>query len=769
LRQMSRQEVVRRSPIPMIRLITAAILLLLSLTAFGRTEFHTEYDGQRLTGSEICFSRAGVSGLYFARFMGDGTAVRCLPADSILDLPPGEWNYFARNGRGFVSAHPYHIEVPPGPQRFWSARVRMVPAATVDISALLASTEPSAEVVLYFANDPFTQSPSALRRIPVDETEVLVPASTQVIPIAMKGWSPFAVGSPMKLDRGARVTAKPFPAHSAVGIVPMQFHLSEKTWESGEIPPYEVRIHGTKTSTIVPSLQPGGGVENERSLIFFQLPSGENAEVSIAGRLWQTAVVHLEGTGDVVTSAPLIGQPGAQLLVDWTVDAPGAAVLHRNPSCDTKGRPPAVRLLQCAGSAATCVPLRTIERADLPGTFTEGSLAPGSYEVEFEFAPLQTVKRPVELREFEEAVVRETLGGAVVTGVITRAGTAIGPSMVTVNGITTVTNEMDGSYAVPVDVALATIPMSIRACDASFFYVYVPAETVPAGSRHDILIPDNRLEVSVVDGATGKGLPAKVSYGAIEASDPDGELFNAFIVADAAGLAVAKDVNTTFPLRICANLRGYTQSCSRPVQAEKSGVTRVEVQMTPLAQSGRLVSDTRIAAGAVYWVSSMGVVRERATVRPEDGSFSYSYTPVPGDYIVVVSQSHPLFIERPRDFARLDIAVPTGRRSISVKVAESFPRSSSLPTIMIGSSLVPRSAFSEYAAWRGISDVRAGGNYTLPDLAPDGPVSVLLGPNAGQAPIDVPPGADIFALPQYSGLIDRRSVGPDGSAVFSGR
>src|SRR5258708_21591081 len=94
--------------LPMTRLSRAllgvAVTLLLALPALAyRREYATTVEGKRKEGSEVCFYR-GITGDPFSLFFTPGD-VACLPADAILDFPPGLIHVFARHKAGYASVH----------------------------------------------------------------------------------------------------------------------------------------------------------------------------------------------------------------------------------------------------------------------------------------------------------------------------------------------------------------------------------------------------------------------------------------------------------------------------------------------------------------------------------------------------------------------------------------------------------------------------------------------------------------------------------------
>ncbi|MEA2463970.1 MAG: hypothetical protein QOJ98_1717 [Acidobacteriota bacterium] len=179
-----------------------AAAVLLSLPAMARIEFLATVNGQRLAGSQVCFSSAGEESRYFSKFMGDGTDVLCLSADDVIDMPAGSWNYFAYHDSGYVSAHPGHITVTAVSDHYSSAEVELVPAGVLDLSKVVAALPASDELVVYFPNNDQPRSPSAVRRLVPGSTRMFVPAGAQVLPLVIRSGLPVLTGEPVVVGRG---------------------------------------------------------------------------------------------------------------------------------------------------------------------------------------------------------------------------------------------------------------------------------------------------------------------------------------------------------------------------------------------------------------------------------------------------------------------------------------------------------------------------------------------------------------------------------------
>src|SRR5688572_14938324 len=89
------------------RAITIAAVALCAFT--GRAtqlyDFKLRVDGKPITGGEVCFYRTadGQSENVIDRFFYTNET-RCLPADSLIEIPPGRFIAYARVGSQYVGA-----------------------------------------------------------------------------------------------------------------------------------------------------------------------------------------------------------------------------------------------------------------------------------------------------------------------------------------------------------------------------------------------------------------------------------------------------------------------------------------------------------------------------------------------------------------------------------------------------------------------------------------------------------------------------------------
>lgn len=753
-------------------LLFISLFCLLHVSAFGRTEFITTVDDVRLSGSQVCFWQAGDGTDYFDQFLAHPSDVECLPGDAIVDMPIGKWNFFAFNGDGFVSAHPDMGTIFQVSDHYNAVGITLHPAGTLDFTSALASLHASAELVVYFANNGIKHSSPTIRRLMPGSAEMLVPAGVPVVPLVMEGTKLVGVGEPIVVRSGER-RAVDRVDHGPVFVVPLRLELSDELWRRGEIGAMQITAETSDGRLLQPLVPIRESTDIERSLLMFRADSAKRLTARIGGPMWKPAELVLDLSKDRATMASdwLVGLPASHVSLSWDVDPGAAVVLDEGSECPVR-EPAAVRLSRCepvsAGEGEQCRVVKELAGIAPSGELELEALEPGSYRADFRFPPLEDSRVEFEASPLEHERLKHRVSADLVSGIVTRGGVPVLSAMIRAGGLETPIRAADGAYALPVDEELRVIPVGIVACDDSFSYVAMPTAAIPAGGIFDIEVPDNKLVVTVLDAENGDPMrDVTIGYSAVDPSDPDNAYYTGEGRSGEDGTVTIGPLASNYPLVVCATPAGYRHECTQPLNVESSGITRERLHLHRRGHEGRIATGGRVMGGWVFWVGPRGFIREKASQIRPDGVFWYDYDPKPGDYIVVVSQSHPLVVQRPSNLEDVVISVPSsGNTSINVSLSDGYARARGIVTIAVGGLHVPLEAFEQHGRWRNLVEVEKGKPYVIRDLVAGAPVTVLLGPVFGERPLDLPAGADIFVLPQYRGFTDRRTVGSDGRVVF---
>lgn len=183
-------------------LLLASAVLAAANTYAIRVDFQTYYGGERLEGSEVCFlprslDRGRVDGILATREM------RCLPADSVLQVGRGEWYFYARNTLGMISPHRSELRLADRnatDDLFKSLRLDLTAAGRLDASALHLG--PDERFFAWGLESADYQAPIFMH----DEGALLVPAQKPVIPIVSRNGEPVWIGRAVTTGVGKTVT-----------------------------------------------------------------------------------------------------------------------------------------------------------------------------------------------------------------------------------------------------------------------------------------------------------------------------------------------------------------------------------------------------------------------------------------------------------------------------------------------------------------------------------------------------------------------------------
>jgi hypothetical protein len=117
-----------------------------------------------------------------------------------------------------------------------------------------------------------------------------------------------------------------------------------------------------------------------------------------------------------------------------------------------------------------------------------------------------------------------------------------------------------------------------------------------------------------------------------------------------------------------------------------------------------------------------------------DGTFPYQRKIAPGDYVVIVSASHPLFLAQPRieSDESVTVTMPQGaRRAFQVQLSDETGKGTI--TLGVGGMLVPADAFAAHQLVRNRQNNLYGTSPLLvTDILETAPLTVILGPLARQ-------------------------------------
>jgi hypothetical protein len=766
-------------------------LLLLSAPAAWayRVEFIATVDGERLAGAEICLFRGGEGDDPATRFLGSND-VRCLPADNVLDMPSGVWNFYARHSDGWVSAHGSSL-IHRGPANvekgYQSIGVALRRAATIVFPPGPAADRFAAYVPMVEGS---TYSP-AVFPLPAGEQRIVVPAGEPLVILRIRDGKPVAAG-PL-------TTLEPMQTADAVALMPPAGRRDLIAWM--RVDETTLRVIGNAEAPVV-RLVDAQGAERaplyrtrragpaDGSLIIFPDPAPGRCTLRVAGPRWRTVATKLDldpGAGEWFIEQPLVARLPQRVTVRWVLPDGLREIPGREHRCDESGQPgdagawtadlltcpnwkPGARL-QPPSSLSQC---RIEQRLSLAAT-EHGSVdfdvaQPGHYLVSLTSARSRLGSAPVRVKKDEDAAVHVSLRMTTVFGRVTDGDTPLHAVVQFETG--SALADRSGSYRAVLDADPLDNVIEIRPCDGSPPFQHIPKEQITGSRQYDIHIPKNEIDVRVVDGVTGAGIAgASVGRGIFptkeDAARPDSLRDDAF--TDDQGKTTLRRFEPGYFLRVCAVAERYQSGCADPIALRFDTRESVTLPLRRRAMhAGRVVSRMPLQLGMLYRTTRDGRIVEQVRVN-DDGTFAFGGEQA-ADRIIVTAPRHPLFVipHPPVTEDELTIAVPAGRvTGFTVEIADSLANRSAWFTIQVGDTIVPADVLAAHLTRRGmIAFVEDGGPARVGDVIESAPLAVIAA--LGRV-VDGVPVPDLFVLPQYAGIRDVRAVPADGRVVFERR
>lgn len=709
---------------------------LASAPALGyRAEFEATFDGKRLAGAEVCFFAASTGADPLGHFF-QSPDVSCVPADRVVDLPPGRWNYFVRHADGYVSARPGLLTYLGKPIPEWGYRsipIELMPAAllTFEDVRLLAD-----EYVVAYYPTPF-HGPSNAHPLESGHRELLVPAGTPVIPMIVRSGRPVAVGNP--------VTLTPGTVQKATGLDRQADRLDVVTWLDVD---YD-RISAMKDpllkgpavvlSTGLRDMPPLLEVPDPRfghlALVIFR-DAQPGSRIRLRGQGWVADEIETSQTsgGVLVTSRGLRLTPGGVVKIVWEI--PRAY----EPRCryqDASGplMRATVRLLSCqlglSRPDSQCLVLveETVDPFESGGILEMEGVPSGEHWVELRdepFGSAYTRFLSVPGKAVRVSVAVETVS---IEGRVVQRGAPVQAS-VRVGGFKAETDAGTGGFQLLVAGEIDRAEITIQECGSGLLHQF--ERPLKKSARLEIELPETRLLAEVFDADTGRLVPgarASLAVG-VAGGGEDTEFTRELLFDEERSLFYGA---TMLPLgralRVCAFAPTHKHRCSDwfTLQAVTEDRTvRLELE-AKRGLSGRFESPEPFLRAVLFAADAGGVARETTAV-DSNGIFQFDAAFPTGGYLVLVSQSHPLFAFRPVKMSEeLSISVPPGdgRRF----VVQSGSRPSARVGIMVGDLRIPQHAFEEHQMRKSLGIILSPtAGVLIADVLEVAPISILLGP-----------------------------------------
>jgi len=718
------------------RRLAALLLFLAAVPTYAyRREYRVTLDGTRKPGSEVCFYE-GTSGRNPFELFFSYTTVRCLPADDVLDFPPGLFHAFARHHDGFVSAYRDYFVYrgDPAPERgYRQLEIPLAPAAFVDMTAVLKELHPGEAAGVWIAPTP-TRAGTFFPLVNGENT-IMVPAGEPLLPLLIANHQPIAIGQPLVLDAGAHERVLPFRDGTAVvAWVKLDHDAAHAAPDSMTTPDVTLTLNGNTAKPLFPLYH----TDSTNTLLFFLNPPQGRARLELHGRFW--AAVRRDITvpqrGLLVEQEPLLLTPAGSLLLTWTSPAADGPA----PECQTV--PPGLHdpmraAVEFCPTPEHCQRVAMKPAAPDAHAITFDGLAAGHYRA---LVKPPGMSKPI--AQFADVLVsRETTLAMPLEefrffGTVTLNGSPL-PARIFFDTGETVTDPT-GRYTASLPASPRTSLIRVLGCADGRVHTFVPRESMQANTSFDIALQVAPLHLAVRDDARAVVADADVWYTSIKEAD------TAFYSSprqktDASGQAAFDAVPTDQKIRVCATKQGFEISCT-PAQSATTTLL-----LHRLALQGKVTNHD--GTGFLAAVDPQGHLTELVQVAM-DGSFGFQRSHAAPEYLVYTASRRPLAVlPLTLDPAtqQLILTVPDApTRSFTVSVTTSVP--DGFVGLWIGNAYVPLQMLAFHEEARGQDIVlHHGGRLALQDILETAPISAAFGAASKEV-------IDVFTLPEYAGV-----------------
>lgn len=687
-----------------------------------------------LGAAEVCWFPAGDRENPLERWLRAGE-VRC--AESPPELPAGLWNVFTRDANGVSS--PILVDggsLPP-------IASSLHPAATI-----VANLPEETRGVVYV---PRLAAAFPLGAVPAEYDSWLFVVEKNE-PVAIFPLAPIAPGAERRVNATGPGVA------SIIGwlFVPEE-DRAVLAKESGLSPP-SVRATSATASRDADPL-PRLDLIHGAFVRTTALPD-ESAEWTIRGRGWISDSRRIKLVSPLtVVDDPLRVRAAGNLVVNWSA-ATDLQVLDRSlGACERPKNAPLVEVIVSScprprrgerPDATACTVIREEAFEPQPdfGHVTLEDVPPGLYRAELRFGKLPPISSTATVAPLQQRTMSLHAFYNEVYGSVTHGGEPLEEDVeIRFPAGYGFASARTSEYRAAILRLIGTdVPVIVSACDGTPQATVLTDQIMRRSTRYNLDIPANELVISVSDTFTREALDgATIRYSVMSVRWPIRALIKETVTTADGGRVMISAVPER-EVRLSVAHAGYQRQEIEPFTMPRRGTKEIDVQLVPLRGShGKIISARPFESGSVFWFSEEGYETERAELSP-DGTFVYAKTHRDRERMVVVSQSHPLWVLRAPEVERrqtINLAFPDAApvHNLEVVLSSDDDRRRAIGVI-IGGLRVPQPAL-------GRQIVSRKEPLQLPSLAVTGVIEILLGPPfdelSGRAA-----GMDFFALPQYA-------------------
>lgn len=743
------------------RRLAIVILLFAAVPLFGyRREYLVMLEGARKAGGEVCFYRGDTNTALSLFFSADKKG--CLPADKVIDLPPGTFNFFARHQDGYVSVlRDYTIyDGPPIPERgYQRIEIPVVRAGIVDATVPAKSLQAGQSLGLWIA--PTANSPGSFIPLIAGETTILAPAGMPLLPMLIEGGAPVAIGDAVSVDEGSRIVLPAFARGKQTTDVVAWLQLDKESFRAARgimLPPDVTLVAAGKT------LKPQFSLFEPASktlVIFRDVPPGP-AELRLTGMMWKPVKRAIDVAGSVTVAREGLPMVAAgSVRVQWTNDG-----IESTPPATCAGVSAAdaprvaVAILKC-GTEQHCEPVTTTSVLFQGNSAVSLDGVPAGSYIAAVRAPLTREQRfPVDVIAGQQQTISATITPFQFFGTVTLNGAPVRAHVVFASG--EAVSDDTGRYTA----SLAAPPLGnnvrVELCGTDRWFDHYPDDSIKANSPHDIDLRVRSLTVHVADPRNRSLKDAAVSLCIVKRFGPDGitplscrHNYPAGISDERGDLVV--DIPADFPVQVCATHKSFSRQCGLAIQPNALTDGRTLVRFEPAGLRGRV--EHHSGEGMLTFVAPTGQTTEDVPIDP-DGTFVTRMPHAPPEHFVYASSNRPLTVLPMPVLSSDEFIVtlpPAPVRRFTVTVPDMTAKTGFVG-VWIGGLYVPLLTMDFHETSRGVDSILyRGQSLEFRDISETGPIAVAFGtpPDAAAAQF-----VDIFTLPQFAGVERHEVTGP---------
>lgn len=635
------------------RLTVGALIAITAISALharaAELSFSATSQGQ-LVQSRVCaYPAAETESFLYRQLTTD--RVRCFPAESVA-LDSGWWNFYLITDR-LTSDHPISAHLSLAPQkRPLHSTVQLVESAVVDFSRV--PIEPGDLRFVYLDNIHRNGVQSALRPVTSGEITVAVPGGSNIIPLIVRNGTIHDVGTRLQLRAGERGRAD-FPRGPGVTVI-VPLTLVEGLTDDQiaaliRSPSPPTAILEAADRAWKPELPIRQAPEFNRSLLIFRNVPPGNHRLQLSGNGWKIkqTTIRISRREGVIVENPMVAEPALTVGVSWNVS--DELNLDRREECEfypVETPSLMINLRRCPDDrwVGNEPPCKILEQREITGTsgqeFFELPAMNGELAVELKRGTsLSIAKYPVFGAGHLQVDASATAG--LINGKITRGGKPT-KARVAFRTTSAVSDEITGMYTAVYGIAPEWSSVYLNACDGAWTYRYIPTSNMSESSVLDIDVPDNSIDVRVLDSGTADPISgASVTSFTLGGPGADLEMSQRrFPATDEQGQTKTVDHQPEISTTICASAPGYEQKCLEDQKIAATGVHAVDFNLSAVGFTEGVIAGGG-GAGARVWLAKNGQILEGAEA-DAGGRFRLRGAP-PGALLVVRLAGGMLFGE----------------------------------------------------------------------------------------------------------------------------